>query len=152
MTEPRPAPSESSTAPRAEEGSRRGGGERAALGIAFGVIAVLIVAAAIWLRDTPVSASHYLLLSMLLFTTGAVGVLMRRNALVLFMCIELMLNAANIAFVVFAKMHTSVEAQVLVLFVIVVAAAEVAVGLAIIVAINRRHLSANVDDLNLLRW
>jgi len=78
--------------------------------------------------------------------------LMRRNALVLFMCIELMLNAVNIAFVAFARMHGAVEGHVVILFVMIVAAAEVAVGLAIIVSIFRRKHSANVDDLTLLKW
>jgi NADH-quinone oxidoreductase subunit K len=98
-----------------------------------------------------VQASHYLVLSMLLFTLGAFGVLIRRNALVLFMCIELMLNAVNLAFVTFARMHSNVEGHVIVLFVMIVAAAEVAIGLAIIVAIFRRRGSVSVDDLSLLR-
>ena len=113
---------------------------------------VLLVAAAIAFRGRVPTASHYVGLSMLLFITGAIGVLIRRNALVLFMCIELMLNAVNVAFVAFARLHGSVEGQVIVLFVMIVAAAEVAVGLAIIVSIFRRRRSANVDDLNLLRW
>ncbi|MEX0874803.1 MAG: NADH-quinone oxidoreductase subunit NuoK [Actinomycetota bacterium] len=99
---------------------------------------------------TPTPA-HYVGLSMLLFVTGAIGVLVRRNALVLFMCIELMLNSVNIAFVAFARMHGNVEGHVIVLFVLIVAAAEVAVGLAIIVSIFRRRHSANVDDLSMLR-
>ncbi|HVE91624.1 MAG TPA: NADH-quinone oxidoreductase subunit NuoK [Actinomycetota bacterium] len=104
------------------------------------------------MRDTPVTTSHYLLLSMMLFVLGAAGVLLRRNALILFMCVELMLNAVNIAFVAFSRMHGTMDGQVVVLFVMIVAAAEVAVGLAIIVSIFRRRLSANVDDLSLLRW
>ena len=96
--------------------------------------------------------TEYLTLSMLLFTIGAAGVLVRRNAIVIFMCIELMLNAVNIAFVAFAKMHSSVDGHVIVLFVIIVAAAEVAIGLAIIVSIFRRRQSTNVDDLSLLKW
>ncbi|HVL80896.1 MAG TPA: NADH-quinone oxidoreductase subunit NuoK [Actinomycetota bacterium] len=98
------------------------------------------------------TTSHYLMLSMLLFMIGVGGVLMRRNALVLFMCVELMLNAVNLAFVTFARMHGSMDGQVIVLFVMIVAAAEVAIGLAIIVAIFRRRLSANVDEMSLLRW
>jgi NADH-quinone oxidoreductase subunit K len=89
---------------------------------------------------------------MLIFTVGAMGVLMRRNALILFMCVELMLNAVNIAFVAFARMHSAVEGHIIVLFVMIVAAAEVSVGLAIIVLIFRRRHTANVDDLNLLKW
>jgi NADH-quinone oxidoreductase subunit K len=93
-----------------------------------------------------------LFFSAVLFVIGVVGVLTRRNAIIIFMCVELMLNAVNIAFVVFARMHGSVEGHIIVLFVIIVAAAEVAVGLAIIVLIFRRRHSANVDDLNLLKW
>jgi NADH-quinone oxidoreductase subunit K len=89
---------------------------------------------------------------MLLFVIGAFGVLVRKNALVLFMCIELMLNAVNIAFVAFSRMHSSMDGQVIVLFVMIVAAAEVSIGLAIIVSIFRRSRSANVDDMSLLKW
>lgn len=118
-----------------------------------GVFAALVVIiAAVAMRNRVPSTSHYIGLSMLIFTVGALGVLMRRNALVLFMCIELMLNAVNIAFVAFARLHGAVEGHVIALFVIIVAAAEVAVGLAIIVLIFRRRHSANVDDLSLLRW
>jgi NADH-quinone oxidoreductase subunit K len=113
--------------------------------------AALVVIAAIFLRGRQATPGHYVGLSMLLFVTGAVGVLVRRNALVLFMCIELMLNAVNIAFVAFARMHGNVEGHVIVLFVLIVAAAEVAVGLAIIVSIFRRRHSANVDDLSTLQ-
>ncbi|HYZ92469.1 MAG TPA: NADH-quinone oxidoreductase subunit NuoK [Actinomycetota bacterium] len=103
-------------------------------------------------RGRAPTTAHYIGLSMLLFVTGAIGVLLRRNALILFMCVELMLNAVNIAFVAFSRMHGAVEGQVVVLFVIIVAAAEVAVGLAIIVSIFRRRHSTNVDDLSVLRW
>jgi NADH-quinone oxidoreductase subunit K len=112
----------------------------------------LIVITAVVFRGSTPSTSHYIGLSMLLFVTGALGVLIRRNALVLFMCVELMLNAVNIAFVAFARMHGSVDGHIAVLFVIIVAAAEVAIGLAIIVSIFRRRQSANVDDLSLLKW
>jgi NADH-quinone oxidoreductase subunit K len=95
---------------------------------------------------------HYLALSALLFVTGAVGVLIRRNAIVLFMCIELMLNAANLALVTFARMHGDVQGQVMAFFVMVVAAAEVVVGLAIIMLIFRSRRSASVDDANLLKY
>jgi NADH-quinone oxidoreductase subunit K len=114
-------------------------------------ILVLLVAAFV-LRGRQPDTSHYIVLSMLLFTTGAIGVLIRRNTLVLFMCVELMLNAVNIAFVAFSRMHGSVDGHVVVLFVMIVAAAEVAIGLAIIVSIFRRRQSANVDDLSLLKW
>lgn len=101
---------------------------------------------------TEVAPGFYLALAGLLFTIGVLGVLVRRNAIVIFMFIELMLNAVNLAFVTFARMHGTLDGQVLVFFVLVVAAAEVVVGLAIIVAIFRRRASANVDDVNLLRW
>lgn len=99
-----------------------------------------------------VAPGFYLALAGLLFTIGVVGVLVRRNAIVIFMFIELMLNAVNLVFVTFARMRGNLDGQVLVFFVLVVAAAEVVVGLAIIVAIFRRRASANVDDVNLLRW
>jgi len=104
------------------------------------------------MRNRPIEVRYYIFLSMALFAVGAFGVLIRRNALVLFMCIELMLNAVNIAFVAFARGTGNVEGHAIVLFVMIVAAAEVAVGLAIIVSIFRRRRSANVDDLTLLRW
>ena len=122
------------------------------LALGLVVLALAVLGAAILLRHRTVTTSHYLLLAVLLFTIGVGGVLMRRNALVLFMCVELMLNAVNLAFVAFARMHNSMDGQVIVLFVMIVAAAEVAVGLAIIVSIFRSRLSANVDDLSLLRW
>lgn len=93
----------------------------------------------------------FLVLSAVLFSIGAVGVLVRRNAIVVFMCVELMLNASNLAFVVFAKQHGNLEGQVAAFFVMVVAAAEVVVGLAIIMTIFRARRSASVDDANLLR-
>jgi NADH-quinone oxidoreductase subunit K len=94
----------------------------------------------------------YLALSAVLFTLGVVGVVVRRNPLVIFMSIELALNAANLALVAFGQRYGSPEGQALVLFVMAVAAAEVAVGLAIIVAIFRVRQRLSVDDLNLLRW
>jgi len=97
------------------------------------------------------SPQHYLYLSTLLFTIGAAGVLVRRNAIVMFMCVELMLNAANLAFVTFARMHGELEGQAVAFFTMVVAACEVVVGLAIIVAIYRTRRSADVDESNLLR-
>lgn len=99
---------------------------------------------------TPIA--FYLVLSALLFAIGTIGVLVRRNALVIFMSVELQLNAVNLSFVAFARQLGQVDGQVLAFFSMVVAAAEVVVGLAIIVAIFRRRLSANVDDVNLLRW
>ena len=90
-------------------------------------------------------------LAAILFTIGATTVLVRRNAIIVFMGIELMLNAANLAFVTFARMHGDLTGQVVAFFVMVVAAAEVVVGLAIIVAIYRTRRSASVDDVNLLK-
>lgn len=98
------------------------------------------------------SPTHYLVLSALLFTLGAVGVLVRRNAIVVFMCIEMMLNASNLAFVSFARANGNLEGQVVAFFVMVVAAAEVVVGLAIIVTIFRARRSASVDEPSLLRY
>jgi NADH-quinone oxidoreductase subunit K len=99
-----------------------------------------------------VNPANYLYVAALLFTIGAVGVLVRRNAIVVFMCVELMLNAANLAFVTFAHLNGNIDGQVVAFFVMVVAAAEVVVGLAIIVAIFRTRRSASVDDPNLLKY
>lgn len=99
-----------------------------------------------------VDPGYYLVLAALMFTTGVVGVLVRRNAIVIFMFVELMLNAVNLVFVTFARMHGEVAGQVLVFFVLVVAAAEVVVGLAIILLIARHRGTADVDEANLLRW
>ena len=96
--------------------------------------------------------TYYLLLSALLFSIGAVGVLVRRNAIVVFMCIELMLNAVNLTFVTFAKSLDDIGGQAIVFFVLVVAAAEVVVGLAIIMSIFRTRRTASVDDANLLKY
>ncbi|MBO3747043.1 NADH-quinone oxidoreductase subunit NuoK [Streptosporangiaceae bacterium NEAU-GS5] len=96
--------------------------------------------------------THYLVLSALLFAIGGVGVLVRRNAIVVFMCVELMLNACNLAFVTFARQHGNLDGQVIAFFVMIVAAAEVVVGLAIIVTIFRTRRSASVDDANLLKY
>jgi NADH-quinone oxidoreductase subunit K len=98
-----------------------------------------------------VPGAWYLTLAAALFTIGAVGVLLRRNVLVMFMCIELMLNAVNLTFVTFARMLDDVGGQVVVFFVLVVAAAEVVVGLGIIVAIFRRRADATADDISLLK-
>ena len=94
---------------------------------------------------------YYIGLSALLFTLGALGVLIRRNAIVIFMSIELMLNAANLAFVAFATASNSMDGQIYVFFVIAVAAAEVAVGLALIVEIFRTKHNINIDQLNSLQ-
>ncbi|CAB4549916.1 MAG: NADH-quinone oxidoreductase subunit NuoK [Actinobacteria bacterium] len=97
------------------------------------------------------SLDNYLYLSALLFTIGAAGVLIRRNAIVVFMCIELMLNASNLAFVTFSRMHGNIDGQLFAFFTMVVAACEVVVGLAIIVTIYRSRRSASVDDARLLK-
>jgi NADH-quinone oxidoreductase subunit K len=98
------------------------------------------------------SPGHFVALAVILFVIGAVGVLVRRNAMVVFMCVELMLNAVNLAFVAFARMHGSLDGQVIAFFVMVVAAAEVVVGLAILMSIFRTRQSASVDDPNLLKY
>ena len=95
---------------------------------------------------------NYIYLSALLFSIGSAGVLLRRNAIVVFMSVELMLNAANLAFVSFARMHGNLDGQVIAFFVMVVAAAEVVIGLAIIMTIFRTRQSASVDGANLLRY
>ncbi len=96
--------------------------------------------------------TNYLVLSAIIFAIGAAGVLLRRNAIVVFMCVELMLNASNLAFVTFARIHGALDGQVVAFFVMVVAAAEVVIGLAIIVTIFRTRNSASVDEPNLLKW
>jgi NADH-quinone oxidoreductase subunit K len=91
-------------------------------------------------------------LSMALFLIGAVGVCVRRNAIVVFMCIELMLNAVNIAFVAFSRLHGGLDGQVAVFFVMVIAAAESAVGLAIILSVFRSFISVETSDVSELKW
>jgi NADH-quinone oxidoreductase subunit K len=98
-----------------------------------------------------VPSTAYLSLSALLFTLGAVGVLTRRNALIIFMSVELMLNSVNLAFVTFARQHLSIDGQIAVFFVLVIAATEVVVGLALIVNIFRSRETTNIDDVDLLR-
>jgi NADH-quinone oxidoreductase subunit K len=98
-----------------------------------------------------ITSTYYLIVAALLFTVGGVGVLIRRNVIVMFMCVELMLNAVNLTFVSFADELNDIRGQALVFFVLVVAAAEVAVGLGIIVAIFRRRRGATADDLIVLR-
>jgi NADH-quinone oxidoreductase subunit K len=93
-----------------------------------------------------------LLLSAVLFSIGVVGVLMRRGAITILMCIELMLNAANLAFIAFARLAGSAEAQIYVFFIMALAAAEAAAGLAIVIALFRLRDTTDVDEINLLRW
>ena len=97
------------------------------------------------------NVSNYLVLASLLFAIGTATVLLRRNAIIVFMGVELMLNAANLLLVTFARIHGDLQGQVMAFFVMVVAAAEVVVGLAIIVSIFRTRRSASVDDVNLLK-
>ena len=99
-----------------------------------------------------VPESYFIVLSAILFSLGVLGVLVRRNPLVIFMSVELALNAANLALVAFGRRHGSLDGQALVFFVMAVAAAEVAVGLAIIVVIFRVRQRLSVDDLSVMRW
>jgi NADH-quinone oxidoreductase subunit K len=98
-----------------------------------------------------VPLNAYLILSAALFAIGVIGVVIRRNALIIFMSIELMLNAVNLTFIAFSKFLGSMDGQIIVFFVMAVAAAEVALGLAIIIALYRNKESVNVDDINLLK-
>jgi NADH-quinone oxidoreductase subunit K len=98
-----------------------------------------------------ITLNHYLWVSGLLFALGMAGVIVRRNALVIFMALEMNLNAANLALIAFSKFNKIVDGQVLVFFIIAIAAAEVAVGLAIIVALFRRKQTVSVDELNSMR-
>lgn len=100
---------------------------------------------------TPVPTSFYVALSSILFTLGVLGVLTRRNAIIIFMSIELMLNSANLLFVAFARQYQQLDGQIFVFFIMTVAAAEVAVGLALIVTIFRTKQSINVDEINQLK-
>ena len=99
----------------------------------------------------PVTSTHYLFLSLLLFSIGIMGALMRRNAIIIFMCIELMLNAVNLLLVAFSKLYGDSNAQLFVFFIMVVAAAEVAVGLAVIVMMYRKVHSVDINILNRLK-
>jgi NADH-quinone oxidoreductase subunit K len=99
-----------------------------------------------------VNPSHYIVLAAILFTIGALGVLLRRNSILVFMSIELMLNSVNLTLVTFSRIHGNLEGQVMAFFVMVVAAAEVVVGLAIIMSIFRTRRSASVDDANLRKF
>src|SRR3972149_4960744 len=99
-----------------------------------------------------ITLTHYITLSAILFTIGVIGVLIRRNAIVIFMCIELMLNAVNLSFVAFAHYLNSMQGQLFVFFTMTVAAAEAAVGLAIIVSVFRNKETVNIDDINIMKW
>ncbi len=99
-----------------------------------------------------VPASYYLILSAVLFTLGAAGVLIRRNALVMFMSVEMMLNAVNLTLITYSRFLENIDGQIFVLLVMAVAAAEVAVGLAIIVSLFRHKETTDVDEMDLLKW
>ena len=98
-----------------------------------------------------VGLEHYLVVSMLLFALGLIGVIVRRNLLVIYMGLELMLNAANLALVAFSRFNNTLDGQVFVFFIITVAAAEVSVGLALIVALYRKRQTAHVEDLTMMK-
>ncbi len=100
----------------------------------------------------PVPPAFYLVLSGILFTIGVIGALTRRNAIVVFMCIELMLNSVNLSFITFSRFLQSIEGVLFAFFIIAVAAAEAAVGLAIFVMLYRSKETINVDEVNLLKW
>ncbi|MDO8445354.1 MAG: NADH-quinone oxidoreductase subunit NuoK [Deltaproteobacteria bacterium] len=99
-----------------------------------------------------VTLEHYLVLSAILFGIGAIGVLVRRNAIIIFMSIELMLNAVNLSLVAFSRQLNSMDGQVFVFFIMTVAAAEAAIGLAIMVSLFRNKETLNVDEINLMKW
>jgi NADH-quinone oxidoreductase subunit K len=99
-----------------------------------------------------ISVNHYLVLSAILFSLGTFGVLTRRNAIVIFMCIELMLNAVNLSFIAFSQYLGNLDGQIFVFFVMTVAAAEAAVGLALMITFFRNRESIDVEDINMLKW
>ncbi len=99
-----------------------------------------------------VPTSYYLFLSAAIFVVGAVGVLSRRNALIVFMCVELMLNSVNLSLIALSRQWGNLNGQVFVFMIMAVAAAEVAVGLAILIAHNRNAKTTNIDEINLLKW
>ncbi len=101
---------------------------------------------------SPQLVQHALLLSLALFAVGVVGVFLRRNIITIFMCVELMLNAVNLAFIAFSRAWGNLDGQVLVFFVLTVAAAEAAVGLAIIISIHRRKDTLDVDAFRVMKW
>jgi len=96
--------------------------------------------------------SYFLLLSGILFSIGVIGVLIRRNAIIIFMCIELMLNSINLSLVSFSVFLGSISGQIFVFFVMAVAAAEAAVGLAIVISLYRNRETINIDDINIMKW
>jgi NADH-quinone oxidoreductase subunit K len=100
----------------------------------------------------PVPTAYYLVLSALLFTIGAIGVLIKRNPIVIFMCIELMLNAVNLTFIALGRHFAQINGQMYVIFVMAVAAAEVAIGLGIIVNLFRQKETINIDEVNLMKY
>lgn len=99
-----------------------------------------------------IDISYYLIVSAILFTLGVIGVLVRRNAIIIFMCIELMLNAINLTLIAFSSFLGDINGQIFVFIVMTVAAAEAAVGLAIIIALFRNKESVNIDEINILKW
>ena len=99
-----------------------------------------------------VSLNSYLILSAILFAIGTIGVLTRRNAIVIFMCVELMLNAVNLTFIAFSKYLGNLDGQIFFLFVMTVAAAEAAVGLALMIAFFKNRESIDVEDMNMMKW
>ncbi len=99
-----------------------------------------------------IASENYLIVSSVLFIIGVIGVITRRNAIIVFMSIEIMLNAVNLVFVTFSSHFGDVGGQIFVFFVIAVAAAEAAIGLAIIIALYRKRMTINLDDVNLLKW
>lgn len=101
---------------------------------------------------SPITPTHYLVLSAILFSTGLIGIMTRRNLLMILLSIEIMFNAANLAFVTYARAWSDVGGQVIAFFVIAVAAAEVTVGLAIAILVSRRLHTMNADEVSLLKW
>jgi NADH-quinone oxidoreductase subunit K len=99
-----------------------------------------------------VPTNYYLILSAMIFTIGAVGVLSRRNALIIFMCVEMMLNSVNLTLIAFSRQWNNLNGQVFVFMIMAVAAAEVAVGLAILIAHYHHSKSTNIDDVNVMKW
>ncbi|RME59388.1 MAG: NADH-quinone oxidoreductase subunit NuoK [Caldilineae bacterium] len=99
-----------------------------------------------------VPTSYYLILGALIFSVGAVGVLVRRNALIIFMCVEMMLNSVNLTLIALSRQWGNLEGQIFVFMIMAVAAAEVAVGLAILIANTRHQESVNIDEIQLLKW
>lgn len=99
-----------------------------------------------------IEINYYLIVSAFLFCTGVVGVLVRRNAIIIFMCIELMLNAINLTFIAFSSYLGNINGQIFVFIVMTVAAAEAAVGLAIVIALFRNKETVNIDEINILKW